>query len=185
MRNAPSLLSLSADRWSRWGWGTTVSFRWSAPCRHKYQIEKIEKEESPEQNSSSSKSVRVTFIRLCLTRTKVTASSHLVGHGVQPIQVRMNHPHQLLQRLSLELTHGEDPLVQPRARSCPQGFLGNKHKVSLKPVCLLFLIQLFAYLCFFCYLMAYIFTSQLFSHLFSLFDFSNFFSLLTFKLFIY
>lgn len=33
MRKAPSLLSLSADRWSRWGWGTTVSFRWSAPCR--------------------------------------------------------------------------------------------------------------------------------------------------------
>lgn len=33
MRKAPSRLSLSADRWSRWGCGTTVSFRWSAPCR--------------------------------------------------------------------------------------------------------------------------------------------------------
>ena len=33
MRKAPSLLSLSADRWSRGGWGTTVSFKWSAPCR--------------------------------------------------------------------------------------------------------------------------------------------------------
>lgn len=66
----------------------------------------------------------------------MTAWSHLVGHIVQPIQVRMNHPHQLLQRLSLELTHGKDPLVQPRARSCPQGFLGNKYKVSLKSVCL-------------------------------------------------
>lgn len=33
MRKAPSLLSLSVDRWSSCGCGTTMSFRWSAPCR--------------------------------------------------------------------------------------------------------------------------------------------------------
>lgn len=49
--------------------------------------------------------------------------SHLVRHVVQPVQVGVDHPHQLLQRLRLELTHGEDALVQPRAGACPQGFL--------------------------------------------------------------
>lgn len=54
------------------------------------------------------------------------SSAHLVRHVVQPIQVRVNHPHQLLQRLSLKLTHGEDTLVQPSARPRPQGFLGKR-----------------------------------------------------------
>ena len=43
----------------------------------------------------------------------------------------MNHSHQLLQRLRLELAHGEDPLVQPRAGSCPQGFLEESTKSGL------------------------------------------------------
>lgn len=40
----------------------------------------------------------------------------------------MNHPHQLLQRLRLELAHGEDPLVQPRAGARPQRFLERKYR---------------------------------------------------------
>lgn len=51
------------------------------------------------------------------------SSSHLVRHVVEAVEVRVNHPHQLLQRLRLELAHGEDALVQPRAGSCPQSFL--------------------------------------------------------------
>lgn len=60
-------------------------------------------------------------------------SSHLVGHVVQTVQVRVNHSHQLLQRLRLELAHGEDPLVQPRAGSCPQGFLEENTNSGVTP----------------------------------------------------
>lgn len=49
--------------------------------------------------------------------------SHLVGHVVQPVEVRVDRPHQLRQRLRLELTHGEDALVQPRAGAGPKSFL--------------------------------------------------------------
>lgn len=41
----------------------------------------------------------------------------------------MDHPHQLLQRLRLELTHSGDALVQPRAGSRPKGFLEGKTKL--------------------------------------------------------
>lgn len=41
----------------------------------------------------------------------------------------MDQPHQLLQRLRLELTHREDALVQPRAGSRPQGFLEGKTRL--------------------------------------------------------
>lgn len=40
----------------------------------------------------------------------------------------MNHPHQLLQRLRLELAHGKDALVQPRAGACSQSFLFKNTK---------------------------------------------------------
>lgn len=57
--------------------------------------------------------------------------AHLVRHVVKPVQVRVNHPHQLLQRLRLELAHGKDALVQPRAGACSQSFLLKK-KVQSK-----------------------------------------------------
>lgn len=44
----------------------------------------------------------------------------------------MNHPHQLLQRLRLELTHGKDALVQPRAGACSQSFLLKKSTKQIK-----------------------------------------------------
>lgn len=40
----------------------------------------------------------------------------------------MNHPHHLLQRLRLELAHGEDPLVEPGAGAGPQGFLKRQRQ---------------------------------------------------------
>lgn len=48
----------------------------------------------------------------------------------------MDHPHQLLQRLRLELAHGEEALVQPRAGACSQSFLekNTKHIKALKNV---------------------------------------------------
>lgn len=125
MRKAPSLLNLSADRCSKWGWGTRVSFRCSAPCRPHKQTPSV-----------GPRCYTFTFIlhysmitlqlHKKLPNVKTSSVSHLVGHVVKPVQVRMNHSHQLLQRLRLELTHGKDALVQPRAGAGPQSFLETK-----------------------------------------------------------
>lgn len=58
--------------------------------------------------------------------------AHLVRHVVEPVQLRVNHAHQLLQRLRLELAHGKDALVQPRAGACSQSFLLKKDTKQIK-----------------------------------------------------
>lgn len=112
MRKAPSLLSLSADRCSRWGCGITESFRCSAPYRrqaarqHMFQVKRSFRCSQPGSG--------------CYMNPP---GSHLVRHVVEAVEVGVNQPHQLLQRLRLELAHGEDALVQPRAGPRPQSFL--------------------------------------------------------------
>lgn len=48
---------------------------------------------------------------------------YLFGHVVDAVQVRMNHTHDLMQRLTLELTHGKHSLVQTGAGTSSQSFL--------------------------------------------------------------
>lgn len=51
---------------------------------------------------------------------------YLFGHVVDAVQVWVNHTHDLMQRLTLKLTHGKHSLVQTGARTSSQSFLKDE-----------------------------------------------------------
>lgn len=48
---------------------------------------------------------------------------YLIGEVIDAVQVRVDHAHDLLYWLTLELAHRKHPLVQPCACPRPQRFL--------------------------------------------------------------
>ena len=143
MRKAPSLLSFSTDSCSNLGWGMVRSLMFKAPLGFR----KNNKEDDLEAGRClfCSHLIKHNYIKWSVLQRELqkdhltlivqTASRnlsllaemlrvpHLIGQIVDTVQSRMDHQHGVGQRLVLQLTHGEDAVIQPGAGAGPEGFL--------------------------------------------------------------